>query len=88
MKGLPTNKSVLDFAIETLMQKIAIFDTILGKQAYMGGDAFSLIDIFYMPLMRTLFKAGSGNLIEEAPNVNKWWQTVSARDSWKKVTQV
>ena len=87
MKGLPTNNAVLEFAMEGLKQKLAIFDTILGKQAYMGGEVFSLIDIFYMPLMRTLFKAGSGNLIEEAPNVNEWWQKVSGRDSWRKVTQ-
>jgi glutathione S-transferase len=87
MKGLPTDQSVLEFAIDGLTKKLAIFDTILGKQAYMGGENFSLIDIFYMPIMRVLYKAGNGDLIETLPNVNAWWQKVSTRESWQKVTQ-
>jgi len=87
MKGLPTNEAVLDFAIDGLKLKLAAFDTILGKQAYMGSDTFSLIDIFYMPIMRLLFKAGNGALIEAQPNVNAWWKKVSERGSWQKVTQ-
>lgn len=53
----------------------------------MGGETFSLIDIFYMSIVRVLFKAGSGDLIEALPNVNFWWQKVSTRESWLKVTQ-
>ena len=87
MKGFPTDQGVLEFAIDGLIKKLAIFDVILGKQAYMGGETFSLIDIFYMPLTRLLFKAGNGDLIENLPNVNAWWQKVSTRESWQKVTQ-
>lgn len=87
MKGFPTDQGVLEFAIDGLIKKLAIFDVILGKQAYMGGEKFSLIDIFYMPLTRLLFKAGNGDLIENLPNVNAWWQKVSTRESWQKVTQ-
>lgn len=87
MKGFPTDQGVLEFAIDELIKKLAIFDVILGKQAYMGGENFSLIDIFYMPLTRLLFKAGNGDLIENLTNVNAWWQKVSTRESWQKVTQ-
>jgi glutathione S-transferase len=87
MKGLSTDQSVLKFAIDELKKKLAIFDTILGKQAYMGGENFSLIDIFYMPIVRVLYKGGNGDLIETFPNVNAWWQKVSMRESWQKVTQ-
>jgi glutathione S-transferase len=51
----------------------------------MGGDEFSLVDIFYLPYTQKLFEVGDGELITSRPNVNAWWQRVSTRDSWKKV---
>jgi len=85
MKGAGTLEVVVDDAIANFNKKLDVFEGILGKQKYMGGDEFSLIDIFYFPYTQKLFETGDGALITSRPNVNAWWERVSTRDSWKKV---
>lgn len=51
----------------------------------MGGDEFSLVDIFYLPYTAKLYEVGLGSLIDDQPNVKAWWERVSTRDSWKQV---
>jgi glutathione S-transferase len=68
-----------------LSDKLDIFDTLLAKQKYMGGNEFSLIDIFYMPHTEKLFEAGEGELITSRPNVKAWWDRITSRATWKTV---
>jgi glutathione S-transferase len=64
----------LDVASETL------------KQGYFAPSGFSLADICWMPYVQYLFAAGAGSLITERPAVAAWWDRVSSRPSWKKVS--
>ena len=66
MEAVP---EVVALVTKKLSDKLDIFDTLLAKQKYMGGDNFSLIDIFYMPYTEKLFEAGEGDLITNRPNV-------------------
>lgn len=83
MFGQPVDEAALENARKSLAEKLDVFDSILAKQDYMGGTNFSLVDIFYMPLTGKLFEVNEGNLIESRPNVQAWWDRVSARNSWK-----
>ncbi|EED23155.1 glutathione-S-transferase theta, GST, putative [Talaromyces stipitatus ATCC 10500] len=85
-KGLPTVDAILDDATKRFEEKLDTFDKVLGTQEYLGGKEFSLIDIFYMPAVALLFRAGAGSLIELRPNWKAWWQRVSTRPSWEKVS--
>ena len=84
LKGLETNQAIVDAHIAKFQSKLPAFDQILGKQKYMGGDEFSLIDIFYMPYTEKLYTIGDGGLIDAHPNVKAWWERISSRESWKK----
>ncbi|KAH8599222.1 putative glutathion S-transferase II, GST-II [Bisporella sp. PMI_857] len=86
LKGLPVIKEVVDENREKFKQRLVAFDAILAKQKYMGGDEFSLIDIFYYPYTKKLFQIGEGALIEGHPNVKAWWERISTRDAWVKVS--
>ena len=83
MKGVQPVKEIVDAAQETLKAKLAVFDVILGRQKYMGGDEYSLVDIFYYPWTQKLFQVGEGPMVEAHLNVKAWWERVSSRDSWK-----
>ncbi|OWY50318.1 fungal specific transcription factor [Alternaria alternata] len=85
MFGQPTEEPVLEKARNALSENLDMFNNILAKQDYMGGDVFSLIDIFYMPLLGKLFEVQEGDLFATRNNVQAWWERVSARDSWKKL---
>jgi glutathione S-transferase len=84
-KGLQTIPQVVDLAVAKFNEKLDVYDKILGKQKYMGGDEFSLVDIFCLPYTQKLFQIGDGQLIESRPNVKAWWERVSTRESWKNV---
>ena len=87
MLGLPVNESVVACFEKRLAEKMDVLNLILSKQPYMGGDTFSLIDIFYMPLMAALFRVDEGHRISERPCIQAWWDRVTARESWKKLNQ-
>ncbi|KAH8819243.1 putative glutathion S-transferase II, GST-II [Xylogone sp. PMI_703] len=82
----PTNTVIADDLREKLGPKLDVYDRILSKQKYMAGDEFSLIDIYYMPYTDLLYKAGEGKLIDDRPNLKAWWERVSSRESWMKVS--
>ena len=61
-------------------------DRALMTQAYLAGDTFSLADISWLPYLQYLAATPHGTLITERPHVKAWWQRISTRPSWKKVT--
>ncbi len=63
-----------------------IVDRALMSQAYLAGDRFSLADISWLPYLQYLAATPYGTLITERPFVKSWWQRISTRPSWKKVT--
>ncbi|CAN9343244.1 unnamed protein product [Alternaria alternata] len=85
MFGQPIEEPVLEKARNALSGNLDVFNNILANQEYMGGDVFSLVDIFYMPLVGKLFEVQEGDLFATRHNVQAWWERVSARDSWKKL---
>ena len=58
----------------------------LAKQEFFGGSMFSLADIGWMPYVGYLFAAESGDMITRRHAIRAWWERVSARPSWKKVS--
>ncbi|RDW75387.1 hypothetical protein BP6252_06529 [Coleophoma cylindrospora] len=84
LNGRPVDPTITEYFEKRFNAKLDVYDVILAKQKYMGGDEFSLIDIFYMPQIGTLFTMGDGAFVTSRPNIKAWWQRVSARDSWKK----
>ncbi|UKZ53279.1 hypothetical protein TrVGV298_007071 [Trichoderma virens] len=84
LAGEPKNEQLIHSLVDTLAQKLDVYDkAILAEQKYMAGNTFSIVDIFYMPLMSYLFRMGFGDMITDRPNVKAWWESVSSRDSWK-----
>ncbi|KAL5083467.1 hypothetical protein Trisim1_001457 [Trichoderma cf. simile WF8] len=83
--GESKNEELVHSLLATLAQKLDVYDrAILAKQKYMAGDTFTLVDIFYMPLMSYMFRMGFGHMITDRANVKAWWESVSSRDSWKR----
>jgi glutathione S-transferase len=62
-----------------------VYDGILAKRKYIGGDEFTLADIYHLPYGKTTYDLGFAPIFEKYPNVWAWWQRCTERDSWKKV---
>lgn len=68
MKGLPTDEAAAEKALAALEPKLAVYDQILGKQAYLAGAEISLADLFHLS-WGALLKAGGSDIMESKPNV-------------------
>jgi len=65
---------------------LQVLDHRLGQSKFLGGDIFTIADIFYIPytaylLSTTEFK----NVLDKYPHVSKWWENITSRPSWQKV---
>ncbi|KAF7874085.1 hypothetical protein EAF04_002757 [Stromatinia cepivora] len=86
MKGLgaPSPEAVQKH-LQTLGNNLSVYDQILSKQKYLAGDEVTLADLYHLPHGTQALKWGFQDLLGEYPHVNKWWEGLQARESWKGV---
>ena len=59
-----------------------IYDQILTKQRYIGGDTFTMADVFHLPYIITLIKIGEDkHLWKDLSNVERWCKEICERES-------
>ncbi|CAF5021494.1 unnamed protein product [Rotaria sp. Silwood1] len=68
-----------------LAENLDVYENILSSQSYLGGNTFTLADLFHLPLGSLLVKCGEGELFESRPHVKQWWNKISTRQAWKTV---
>jgi glutathione S-transferase len=89
MMGRVTDMAVVEQNEVKLAKVLDVYDQRLGESQYFAGDEFSLADLVHLPnadfLVNRTSKAG---LITERKNLARWWDDVSARPTWKKVTEM
>ncbi|OAP59131.1 hypothetical protein AYL99_06429 [Fonsecaea erecta] len=83
--GKATDEAVVARHKPKLLDCLDVLDKVLSKTAYMGGGEYSLVDIFYMPCMFTVSRCL--DIFDGRPHLKKWWETVSAREAWKKTVK-
>ena len=87
LMGLPKDQAAIEKSRKGIAATLKVVDGILAKQKYMGGNTFTLADIAFMPEFLALGVTGEDEAVKSNPNVNRWWDEVSARESWKKVSK-
>ncbi|PFH48361.1 hypothetical protein AMATHDRAFT_150070 [Amanita thiersii Skay4041] len=83
-QGLTTDEAVLQKYLTSLDQRLEVYDKILSKQKYLGGDEITLADLFHLPYGTMLAPAGS-DLMTNRPNVKRWFDSLVNRPSWQAV---
>jgi glutathione S-transferase len=63
-----------------------VYDGILAKQKYIGGDEFTLGDIFHLSYLNLLNKTGESKTWAGLPNVERWVEAILTRPSWVQIT--
>jgi glutathione S-transferase len=85
--GRPQEQAVLDGANGMLEKTFAAISKPLEKNTFLTGDQFTIADIGYMPYLEYLMKAPPAKeTFEKYPPVVAWWNRISERPSWRKVT--
>ena len=86
MMGKTPDTDAVAKATESLGHTLDITDKALANHDFLAGKAFSLADIDWMPYVQYLFGAKAGNLITDRKHLGAWWERVSTRPSWVKVS--
>jgi len=71
--GLPPNEAVVSDAVRCVETFFDVAEGLLQSEDYMAGNDFTLVDIYYIPLIQRLFACGYGDLIVSREAVNAWW---------------
>ncbi|KAJ7272403.1 hypothetical protein C8J57DRAFT_1507249 [Mycena rebaudengoi] len=92
--GLTKDPARFDRLVAELSAKLDVYEQILGRQRYFGGDAhyfslrfleFTLADIFHVSFGVLLAHVGCDLMTRKGPNVVRWWTDILARPSWRAV---
>jgi glutathione S-transferase len=71
--GLPPNDAVVSDALRSVEIYFDVAERLLQHKDYMAGNEFTLVDIYYIPLIQRLFVCGYGDIIVSRDAVNTWW---------------
>lgn len=58
----------------------------MSKQPYLAGQQLTLADLAHLPYGVFIEQFGFTDVVSKFPHVQKWWEGLKARESWKKVT--
>ena len=82
----PQEDAVLEQANKMLDTVYATIARPLARTPFLVGNEFTLADIGFMPYIEYMLGTPARATMEKHPNVVAWWERVSQRDSWKRVT--
>lgn len=82
----PQGQAALDNARAKLEAAFAIMDNHLASHDYFAGDQFTIADVSFMPYFGYVALTPAKALIDAHPHLAAWWNRVSARPSWKKIS--
>lgn len=83
--GLPADEAVVSGALKSVEAFFDVADRALQQRDYMAGRGFTLVDIYYIPLIQRLFASGYGDVITSRKAVAAWWDRVVNRPAIKKL---
>ncbi|RGP79913.1 glutathione s-transferase [Fusarium longipes] len=81
------NKETVKAKLDDLEKSLVGYERILSKQKYLAGDEITLADLFHLPYGVLTEPFGVGALLPKYPCVEKWWNGLKERESWKKVNE-
>ncbi|KAK6063306.1 glutathione S-transferase [Seiridium cupressi] len=83
--GLPTDEAVVSDSLRSVEAFFDVAERLLQHKDYMAGKDFTLVDIYYIPLIQRLFTIGHGDVILSRRAVSAWWDRVTNRPAISKL---
>jgi glutathione S-transferase len=81
--GLLPNEAVVADALRSVEMYFDVAESLLQHKDYMAGNDFTLVDIYYIPLIQRLFACGYGDIIVSRKAVGAWWDRCVNRPAIK-----
>ncbi|XP_073011777.1 glutathione S-transferase F12 [Typha latifolia] len=86
-QGVQGNKAEAAAFAEKLDKVLEVYEKQLSKTKYLAGDEFTLADLTHIPATRYLVEnCGIPELVTGKKHLKAWWEDITSRAAWKKVT--
>jgi glutathione S-transferase len=87
MYGGTTDEQVVADQTAKLEKVLAVYDAHLAKHEYLNGSSYSLADLSHLPYTEYYINKADGEAVfKKYPNVWAWWERISSRPTWKKLS--
>jgi glutathione S-transferase len=83
--GLPADEGVVSSALKAVESFFDVTERLLLENDYMAGKEFTLVDIYYIPLIQRLFACGYGDIIGSRKAVSAWWDRCVNRPAIQRI---
>lgn len=83
--GLPADEAVVSGALRSVEAFFDVAERVLQERDYMAGKEFTLVDIYYIPLINRLLVCGHGDIILSRKAVSAWWDRIINRPAIEKL---
>jgi len=70
--GLPPSDTIVSDALQSVEFVFDVAGRLLRLKDYMAGNNFTLVDIYYIPLIQRLFACGYGSTVVSRKAVSSW----------------
>ncbi|GAV88953.1 GST_C domain-containing protein/GST_N_3 domain-containing protein [Cephalotus follicularis] len=88
LMGKSPDQTIIDASIEKLGNVLDVYEAKLISTKYLAGDFYSLADLHHLPYTYYLMmKTPYTDLINQRPHVKAWWEDISSRPAFKKLTE-
>ncbi|KAL5231690.1 hypothetical protein ABZP36_030466 [Zizania latifolia] len=71
-----------------LEEVLEAYEQRLGESEFLAGNKFTLADLVHLPNTHNMVTSSTewfADMYDSRKNVQRWWNTISARDSWQQV---
>lgn len=83
--GLPPDEAIVSDALRSVQMFFDVAERLLQDREYMAGNDFTLVDIYYIPLIQRLFVCGYGDIIASREAVSAWWERCVNRPAIQRI---
>jgi len=84
-RGQEADPAAVEKHTANLQKKLDAYEKILSKKKYLAGENVTLADLYHLPYGDLLINVIKIDILSTRPNLAKWWNDISARESWKSV---
>jgi hypothetical protein len=85
---LDEDMSDIDREKRKLEEVLEVYEQRLSESEFLAGNKFTLADLVHLPNTHHIVTSEKfAYLYDSRKNVQRWWNTISARDSWQQVVR-
>ncbi|KAH9730337.1 glutathione S-transferase F13 [Citrus sinensis] len=87
IQGKSPDQGVIDANLEKLSKVLDVYEAKLSSAKYLAGDFYSLADLHHLPYTYYFMKTPCASIISERAHVKAWWEDISSRPAFNKVSE-